>query len=506
MKGKKVPEVVEEKKAAGRPMKPTAEVSVPAAAETTDYAEKLKMLKHQKEEIETLLSSLEDAYYEAAILEDDYNDTKEKNRKRLDEIDRMIKDAEEKVKKEESERIARIAMDEIPPATSRVFPSASYPAAAPAESPGAKIDLDKMEEKISAKFREIASGIETRIGEKDAGEIRKELSKYSMEIERIKVLVESIKEMRGVQDEKIQRALETTAELRSIVFQREASVRDQEARLQKMGDKVSQIEPEKILMALNKRDRELSDHSLRIDKMDGKLQSIEEILGRLKVIIGNIGSIETMVNMSRDSTQKLTEMKDVQNNIQKLSDKIHGLYADMSSKIEEFEIYRRKQDRNEALVDSLMRNIEDLTKRSGSFVTRDDLESLRMSAPSAASGGSSEDGLDSMMQEKEEVEMLLKSLEESYKAVMIPKKEYEKTRQINMDKLERLKAQIREAGSRAASSIGQAKPTPAAAPEREISKEISGRKTSPDALGDAFRKGLISKASYEKVKKMIAGG
>jgi chromosome segregation ATPase len=500
VKGKHASSGSEEKKAdvkAARTVE-KAEVSVPVAVETTDYAEKLNVLKHQKEEIETLLSSLEDAYYEAAILEDDYNDTKEKNIKRLDEINRMIREAEEKVKKEESEKIAKIAMEEMPPAMSRS--PASFQATAPAESPGPKIDLDKMEEKISAKFKEIASGIETRIGEKDADEIRKELSKYSMEIERIKVLVESIKEMRGVQDEKIQRALETTAELRSIVFQREASVRDQESRLQKMGDKVSQIEPEKILMALNKRDRELSDHSLRIDKMDGKLQSIEEMMSRLKVIITNIGSIETMVNMSRDSTQKLTEMRDVQNNMQKLSDKIHGLYADMSSRLEEFEIYRRKQDRNEALMDSMMRNIEDLTKRSGGFVTKEDLESLRMAMPAAGTGatGAGEAGLESLMEEKEEIEMLLKSMEESYKAAMIPKKEYEKTRQINMDKLERLKAQIKEAGSRPLSPVKAEAASPA--------REPPGKKVSPGALEDAFSRGLISRKSYEKVKKMVAGG
>ncbi len=466
--------------------------------------ESLEHLKHQKEEVETLLSSLEDAYYEAAILEDDYNKTRQKNQNRLEEIERKIKVAEEKVKKDEASKAAE--------ALKEVKNESPLPGAAPGQAGGIappaaqaappSIDFDELENNISEKVRGIVSGIETKISQKDAEEIRKKLSKFSMDIEKLKASVETMKEFKGIQDEKVQRSLENVAELRSIIFQRETMMKDQETKMQKISDKMAQIEPEKIMMALGKRDRQISDHDIKLDKIDGKMKNVEEIFERLKHVISNIGSLENMINMGKESTERLNEMREVQANIQKLSDKMHGLYADLSSRLEEFDIYKRKQDRSESLTESLMSSVDEINKKIGEFVTREDIEALKLRAASAGTAPSGESRLEDILKEKEEVEMLLKSLDESRKAMMISKKEYEKTRKLNQEKLADLERQIKEAKSPAGGGGPPARKSPA--PGSPAGKEGEGT-PHMSAIEDAFRKGLISKKSYQKVKKIILG-
>lgn len=472
--------------------------------------ESLEHLKHQKEEIETLLSSLEDAYYEASILEDDYNKTRQKNQKRLEEIESKIKAAEEKVKKDEAKKAAE-ALKEVKkesssqkatPGQPAVPPAGAAPPAAQAAPPS--IDFEELENNISEKVKGIVSGIETKISQKDAEEIRKKLSKFSMDIEKLKASVETIKEFKGAQDEKVQRALENVSELRSIIFQRETMMKDQETKMQKVSDQMSQIEPEKIMMALGKRDRQISDHDIKLDKIEGKMKNVEEIFERLKHVISNIGSLENMINMGKESTEKLNEMRGVQTGIQKLSDKMHGLYADLSSRLEEFDIYKRKQDRSGSLVESLMSSVDDINKKMNEFVTREDMESLKLRAASSGAAPSGGSGIGSLLEEKEEVEMLLNSLEESKKASMISKKEYEKTKKMNQQKLADLEKQIKEAKSPGG---GGGAPSPAAKAPGPSKVEEEKDEGSPhmSAIEDAFKKGLISKKSYQKVKKIILG-
>ncbi len=477
--------------------KPGDKTIVKKALEETP-AKGIEGLKKEKEEIQSLLSSLEDAYYEATILEEDYNDIKAKNKKRLEDIDNKIKAMEkEHVKKisEEREKVMKEMKKE--PEKTIASPEKPEPSATPiiSEKPPAKakpeIDVEQLEEEMSNRFKEIVSGLSAKIGDSDVAEITKKLERYNIDIERMKAVVESVKEMRKVDGEKVQRANENIAELRSIVFQREVMMKDYETKIQKMTDIVSQIDPEKIIMEMGKKDREISSQALKIDKLEGKFQTIDEILKRLRNVITNIGSLENMINMSKESTEKLMEMKNVQANIQKLSDKIHGLYAEMTSRLEEFDIYKRKQDRYESLVDSLMNNIDDLNKKTEGFATKDDLEAMGTARPvTAVGGGGTPSGTEELTEEKEELEGLLKSLEEGYAAAVIPKKEYEKTRKINLAKLEKIEKELQV-------SPVSTQSAPAAATEPAKGNQHKG-------LEDAFKNGLISKKSYEKAKKILS--
>jgi hypothetical protein len=345
------------------------------------------------------------------------------------------------------------------------------------------------------------------------------------EIEKMKALVEATRESKKIADEKIQRLVEGLAELRTTVYGREAATKEQEIKFEKILDVMNKLDPEKLVMELSKRDKEMSNQKLRIDKLEETTKEFGEMLKRVEKLIRDVGSLENVVNISNEASEKLMEMQNIERNNQKMLDKIQGLYAELSKRMEEFMLYRAKQDRLEDLVNETMKTLDDINTKSAYFVTKDDFESFKASiqasveaaaaAPGAPAGGPDVSGLES---QKEEIEMLMKSLEEEFKSGAIPKEEYEKMKQANLAKLKGIEDGINKVESaKAAEPVVPAEPPKEEKPpeKKPKKKEKPEKKKPPEIkerdddllkdLEETFKKGFISKEAYEKTKKMILG-
>ena len=535
MAGKRVKTTSVKKAAAKAKDKASSKVSKAAAKTAAKRAipsESLEQLMHEKEEIQALLSSLEDAYTEAAILEDDYNDIKAKNEKKLDEISRKIdmlmkrQPAMGPVVTRPAPAMARapkipVYEEEAPPEEEELKTSKEKPKkekAATAEAWGAE-DLKKLEVDLAQKIKEMVEDIGAKVSEKDLLEMKNSFAKFEAEIDKMKAQVEAVKESRRVDDDKIQRVIEGLAEVRTMVYGREASSKEQEIKTEKALDVLGKLEPEKILMEVGRRDKEISNQSLRISKLDETTKEFGEMLKRIEMLLRNIGSLEHVINISNEASEKVMDMQNMQRSNQKMLEKIQGIYAELSKRMEEFMLYRAKQDRVDDLMNDVMKNMDDLTTRAAYFVTRDDLESLRASvqASIASAGPAASPEASGLQAQKEEIEMLMKSIEEEFKSRTISKEEYEKMRKANTAKLMELESKIRSGTAIPPQPRIAEKPKPdktgkakveqkPKAPEPKQSKETKSRNEMLlRDLEDTYKRGLISREACEKTKKMILG-
>lgn len=495
--------------------------------------ESMEDLMHQREEINALLSSLEDAYTEATILEEDYNDIKSKNMKKLEEINKKI----EVLGKEKAGEIPKAEPEPLPAPGPEVRPAIEAPAPEPAAVPVVveekvekkpekvevkkeKIvspdDLKRLEVDLAERVKEMVEEIGTKVTEKDLLEIKSNFTKTGTEIEKMKALVETMREGRKVSDEKVQRIVEGLAEIRTMVYGREASMKEQEVRLEKVMDLMNRLEPEKMVIELGKRDKEISNQKMRIDKLDETTAEFGEMLRRIEKLLQNIGSLENVLKISNESSEKLLGMQTIERNNQKMLDKIQGIYAELSKRMEEFMLYRAKQDRMDDLLHEVMKNLDDINTKIAYFVTKDDLESFRATIQAAAPptpAPSVADEIGQLKSQKEEIEMLMKSIEEEFKGGAISKEEYEKMKKANLAKLDGIENEI---GGK--EGIKEAKPSeiagkpPEKKPEEKpkIEKEMTPERKGRDEmllkdLEETYKKGFISKGAYEKTKRMILG-
>jgi hypothetical protein len=507
--------------------------AVEKAPKSSPSHESLEQLLHQKEEIEALLSSLEDAYSEASILEEDYNDIKAKNEKKLDEITRKI-DVLASRQAEPASLAApvRVAPEvpAFPPSRSRVVVPVAEEEDTPLPEEKPKKDKKSKQEKPEAgtgisdddierlkldlveKIKEMVEGIGAKVTEKDLTEIRTGLAKFEAEMDKMKALIETIRETRRIDDEKIQRVVEGLAEVRMMVYGREASVKEQEIRVEKVMDVVGKLEPEKIIMEIGRRDKELSNQSLRTSKLEETSKEFGDMLRRIESLLRNIGSLEHVLKISNEASEKLMAMQNMERSNQKMLDKIQGIYAELSKRMEEFMLYRAKQDRVDDMMNDVLKNLDELNTKSAYFITRDDLESFRASIQSsiAAAPASSSGALEETASQKEEIGMLLKTLEEEFKSRTISKEEYEKMKKANLTKL---KAIDNAAGQPKRTPVMPEpqrpplpKPVKSARNEPAVTKDQKGRNDMLlKDLEETFKRGMISREAYNRTRKMISG-
>lgn len=485
--------------------------------------ESLEHLLHQKEEIETLLSSLEDAYNEAAILEEDYQQVRKKNEEKLAEINKKIEKlrAKEIVEKPEPKPVAPAAA--APPKTYVERPVAVVgKEEPPKKTKGVKEEekfkkiMEDAEEKITGKIKEMIEAAKTKESNKDLTDIRARMDKFEIDIEKLKALVETVKESGKVVDEKIQRVTESMGELRSIIYQREAFLKEEEVKVSKLMDSISQVEPEKIVMEMKKKDRDISNLGMRVERIERTIEALNDTMTRMRDVLVNIGSLEAVINSSKKVAENIQFMENMKKNLERSAERVQSIYAELSERMEEFLLYKTKQDRMEDLVNELMRSVDDVNNKLSKFITRDDLEAFKQTlAPSA--GEATGDVVNDLQIQKEEIKMLIKTLEDEYKNKRVSKEEFEKAKKVNLEKLEEIERKIKEAEGAPApdyekpeveglkekeAKAEEIKPLPPRSPEVKKSRRNALLKD----LEDTFKKGFISKEAYEKTKKIILSG
>jgi hypothetical protein len=497
----------------------------------------LESLLHQKEEIETFLSSLEDAYNEAAILEEDYNDIKAKNEKKLEEINKRIEALTKRVTSEELIETSKVSEKkfetelETPPV--KVSPPSAIPEKPkvivteaeevkettkkeekpkklkeekPSPPSISQEDLKKLEVDLAEKIKSMVEEIGAKVTEKDLIEMKNAFVKYETEIDRIKAQIDAVRESRKVDDEKIQRVIEGLAEIRTLVYGREASAKEQEIKIEKMIDVISKIEPEKILLEMGRRDKEINNLGIRITKLEETTKEMTEMLKRIEMLLRNIGSLEHVINISNEASETFLRMQNIERNMQKMFDKVQGLYAELSKRMEEFMLYRAKQDRMEDLLTETIKNVDELMTKSAYFITKDDLEAFRATLATEVSPTKEEVSYD-LASQKEEIEIFLKTLDEEFKNKSISKEEYEKLKKANIDKLKEIESKMK--ASSTTNILSEEKQTTSPQPSKEKKEVSKESKEKNEALlkdlEDSFKKGFISKEAYEKTKKMLLG-
>ena len=479
--------------------------------------ETLESLMQQKEEIEAFLKSLEDAYNEAAILEDDYNDIKTKNLKRLYEINKKLDILKSSQPGVAASNIPPVQPPPLPP----VSPPIPAPVASPTETPVVKEvakkpkkeekkrkpessrmteeDIKRIESDIVDRMKELVENIKAHITEKDLLEIKNQFSKIQIEIEKIKATVDTVREMKKVSDEKIQKVIEGLAELRTTVYQREAALKEQEVKVEKVFSITSHIEPEKILAELERRDKEISDLKMKFERLEDVVHNLEEMLKHIRDLLQNIGSLENVIRISNEASEKLASMQRIELNANKTLDKVQGLYAELSKRLEEFMLYKAKQDRIDDMLSELTKNVDEMSTKLMNVATQDDLEALKASISAPQPQGKPSTGrLDELKAERDEIKMLIKSLEEELKSGTITKDEFERMKKANVEKLSEIEREIKK------EELGQISPELTIEEGEEKEKAIKNKKDSLlKDLEETFKKGMISKKAYEKAKKMI---
>ncbi|MCD6496516.1 MAG: hypothetical protein J7K54_04565 [Candidatus Aenigmarchaeota archaeon] len=502
----------------------------------------LSELVSERDEIEALLSSIEDSYRDATLPDSTYREVKEKNEKKLKEINNQI----EKLEKATGEKAPPVEAEKPPPtekAPAAAQPSSSVPVhettAAPApaghekaagvtESDTSRADaiIKLLEEKIESKLRNVIDTANVEITDKrvkklerrleilenalrdtkavadsssqSVGNYDKQFTMMKTEIERMKALMDSVKESKNIIDEKFQRLSETFAEVRSVVYQREAKSKEEEMLLDKLKDTVSQVDTARIMKEFTTRDEQMRDINTRLERLERSSKMLNENMNRIKGLMTDIGSLENIMKGSKHVGEKLEKIQEIEERMKARSSKLDSIYVDIKRKLDEFAEYKVKQDQLTSLTEDTMKNIEELTRRMADYASKTDIENIKEQlnvvkemASKASVSPAPAAATSPLQDEKEEIETLLATLEENHKNNEISDEEYQKAKEANMMKLAEIEKKMKSAESSGGSG------------RKEHADEKHARVMMLAKLRESYENGEISKRAYERSKELL---
>ncbi len=507
------------------------------------HEENIEELIAHREEIEALLSSVEDSYRDATIPDNTYHEVKDKNEKRLEEINKKIakleetatpeqkKKIEESVKKQEEEKEEKSIEVTSPSTPPEAGPSPKNAVQETDATPSRREATAKfLEEKIEEKLRDVIAAASVEVTDKrlkklegrldpiemtmkniendtqtvttSVGSYDKQFTMMKTEVEKLKAVIDGVKESRNVIDEKIQRTTETFAEVRSAVYQMEARSKEQETIIAKLKDSVSQIDTARVLREFTSRDQQMRDVNTRVERLERTTKMMNDSMNRIKGLMTDIGSIENIVKASKHVGEKLEKTQEIEERIKANSSRLDSVYLDMKKKIDEFNEYKVKQDKLTGMTEDLMKNVGEMTRRLADYATKSDItgvkdqigivRELAKKASAAPAQPAVSPEVKRLTEEKEEITALMDTIEENYRSKSMSEAEYKNTKDKNIQKIKAIDQKIAAAQKTSDARI------PEDSGDGKHTKVMLLAK-----LRESYENGEISKKAYDESRRML---
>jgi hypothetical protein len=393
-------------------------------------------LQRQKEDIENLLSSLDAGFAEGSITQEHYNEVKQKNLEKLEEIKRKLKIAEKKTQKQAEKE----PEPKEPPA-----PKEPAPAKEDKKEEAPAKGKDEAKEKKPGILGEISSKIsgekeisEERLKEKIVMELSPKIEKINIRLVKLKAFVDAMKEDKTGERESTQHINEELGETRSAIGSMEGRLGEMEMKVEDVSETLTDLKPQRFAKELQKKEEEIKMHEARLEKLDDMNTSILKRMNQIQMILEKLGNIESIATMTKDISRKLMSIDEREKKITRLADKIDNMFVEINKRLEEFMFYKAKQDSLDDLSKEMLKSMDELTTKLTRYAEKDDLELLRDTMENKISTltkeGATSTAPAQMGQEQSEMESLMKLLEEQYKKGMISKKDYDKAKAANIQK------------------------------------------------------------------------
>lgn len=460
-----------------------------------------KDLMKEKKDTEELLSHLEDEYRKAGVSEKTYNELKQKYTEKIEKLNKKIGPKKSESKEKTKEKAAEPEKPKEENMDEKIK----------REREEEEREKEKLRQEVEKQQKEEAEEIKKaetenkgkgtgmigklfgrgkkeekpeQVAETDASEeeTSEETPTSSIEVEKLKVMIESMREAKNATDSLIQNVSESLGELRSMVFQSDALIKEMETKLEKVDDEISEVRPKEISKKMRETKDTLERYDTTLEKLTKKSEDLSEKINHVYDILKGIGGIENLVDMSKDIQTKFEDIKEAVKYIERLSLKTEKIFIDLNKSLEDFTTYKIKQDGIEDSVKELTTSVDNLGVRLEGYTEKRDIEALKKEILLMKKGVEEvtkvlpmvkvriPGRISDMIKERDDILLFLESLEEQLKSGKISFGEYDEIKKENNNKLEQLENKLKGEWDKVlkfAESAPQEKP---AAPKEEPSE------------------------------------
>ncbi|MCS7123298.1 MAG: hypothetical protein RMJ17_01855 [Candidatus Aenigmarchaeota archaeon] len=319
-------------------------------------------LEKEKEEVQTLLSQIEEEYRRASISEETYKEMKEKYEKKLKEINKKLGIKEEKEEKKSflDKLLGKKEEKKEGPYEETKTEGPVY--FDPLNPPKEILEEVKPEEKKELKIESEKIGTEV-----------------IMEIEKFRATLDAFREEKKVMMEQIRAINESIGELRSLIFQTDGALKELEINFNKLAAQVEEITPDKIAKRFIELEKNIEKFNVFIEKTEKKIEDLNERVNKVFEFLRTAGSLENIIEVSKKIDEKAREIKDAISYIERVATKVEKTFIEMTRNLQDFTIYKTRQESVEDSLKEVLKNISEINAKIENLATNKDLDAVRSS-------------------------------------------------------------------------------------------------------------------------------
>ncbi|MCX6819232.1 MAG: hypothetical protein NT129_04520 [Candidatus Aenigmarchaeota archaeon] len=264
-----------------------------------------------------------------------------------------------------------------------------------------------------------------------------------MRTEKLDAQVSALKDIKFQSDERIKELAESVGELRSMLFQRDAEIKANITKVERLGEMVSDVDPEKITKELHKKDEDLDKIKAETEKLDKISHDLLERVGVVQRLFDNIKSMENLIEVTKEIDNKIAKIEQINDDSKRNVGKVEKFYLDMNRKLSQLNVFETRLSKIEDLTKELVETNDNISIQMKNSIKIEDLEAMLKAMVHIPETSNA----DELINQKKEIASLVKNLQDQYKGGIISEESYNEVVDKNTKILAQYEEKIKAVGS-----------------------------------------------------------
>ncbi len=177
--------------------------------------------------------------------------------------------------------------------------------------------------------------------EKEAANNKKEDdlgdSKLGVEVTKIKAQLEGLNEQRQATNERFSRISEEIGEIRGMIMDTNKSVGNIEASATKAIDLVESVKPDKLMLEVRKQDSKIESVKAGVESSESLMSDMMKEVKEMRKKMDFYKGIEQVTKLNEEIKDELIQIKKIEGEIDRHSNKVETIYVEVEKKFTEFD-------------------------------------------------------------------------------------------------------------------------------------------------------------------------
>ena len=268
-----------------------------------------------------------------------------------------------------------------------------------------------------------------------------EITKVLMDLEKVKAIVNTLREMETDKEEMINQLAESIGEIRSLFFQRDVSIKETISKVNKIEEIVNEIKPQKILKKFEKEEMEFEKISARIEKLEIIEKDLSKRVTKVEKILESIKSMENLRKIVKDIEDKLSRMKEIESSVKRDAAKAEKFYLETQESLEDFEKLKETTEKLDELTKEILRSLDEIKIEMDTKVTKEERNNTIKEALKVPESHKDE-RIKELESKKQEILKLIESIEKQKNQGIISEVAYQELLEKNNILIDKISKQL----------------------------------------------------------------